>query len=335
MGTSPMIGAQDSRIACKTIPAARTVPSLVDDVAKGLLSTPRALPPKYFYDERGSTLFDQICETPEYYVTRTEDALLEDCASAIVELAAPDNILELGSGTSRKTRRLLDACQSLGYCPTYSPFDISPEILVNTAEQLVEEYDWLTVNVLIGDFEGGLAHLPTNSGRRLFCFLGSTIGNFEHHRAVSFLRDMRARMTGTDLLLLGVDRVKDDDVLHAAYNDQAGLTAAFNLNLLNVLNRQVDADFDPDTFEHRALFNEAESRIEMHLVAQREQSVTIGALGQSIRVAAGESILTEISRKFTEQSLADLLNEAGFSMTTHYTPRNEFFSLAVAHPLVS
>jgi L-histidine N-alpha-methyltransferase len=330
-----MTETQETRIACETIPVARTIPTLIDDVAKGLLNAPRVLPPKYFYDEHGSTLFDRICETPEYYVTRTEDALLEDCAKAIIEVTAPDDILELGSGTSRKTRRLLDACETLGYSPSYSPFDISPETLLATAEQLTDEYDWLNVNVLVGDYEGGLTHLPTNSGHRLFCFLGSTIGNFEHARAVAFLKDLRSRMTGNDMLLLGADRVKDDGVLHAAYNDEEGLTAAFNLNLLNVLNRRVDADFDPSAFEHRAFFNEAESRIEMHLVSRREHSVTIGALGQAIRVDEGEAILTEISRKFTERSLAELLSEAGFAMAAHYTPSNEFFSLALAHPLDS
>ena len=327
MGASPVIGGQESRIACETIPSARTIPSLIDDVAAGLLAPPRAQPPKYFYDEVGSALFDRICETPEYYVTRTEDALLEDCARAIVELAAPDDILELGSGTSRKTRRLLDACEALGQYPSYSPFDISRETLVATAEQLVADYDWLTVN------EGGLAHLPTNSGRRLFCFLGSTIGNFEHVQAVAFLADVRNRMTGNDLLLLGVDRVKDDAVLHAAYNDRAGLTAEFNRNVLTVLNRHLDADFDPEQYEHRAHFNHAESRIEMHLVATRAQSVTIGALDKSIQIAAGEAILTEISRKFTARSLTEMLTEAGFSIAAHYTPANAFFSLALARPL--
>ena len=333
MGASPVIGGQESRIACETIPLARTIPSLIDDVAAGLLAPPRALPPKYFYDEVGSALFDRICETPEYYVTRTEDALLEDCARAIVELAAPDDILELGSGTSRKTRRLLDACEALGQYPSYSPFDISRETLVATAEQLVADYDWLTVNVLVGDYEGGLAHLPTNSGRRLFCFLGSTIGNFEHVQAVAFLADVRNRMTGNDLLLLGVDRVKDDAMLHAAYNDRAGLTAEFNRNVLTVLNRHLDADFDPEQYEHRAHFNHAESRIEMHLVATRAQSVTIGALDKSIQIAAGEAILTEISRKFTARSLTEMLTEAGFSIAAHYTPANAFFSLALARPL--
>ena len=333
MGASPVIGTQESRIVCETIPAARTIPSLIDNVAEGLLVPPRALPSKYFYDEVGSALFDRICETPEYYVTRTEDALLEDCAEAIVELAAPDDILELGSGTSRKTRRLLNACKALGFSPSYTPFDISVEILLATAQQLVEDYDWVNVNVLVGDYEGGLAHLPTNSGRRLFCFLGSTIGNFEHAQAVAFLAEVRSRMTGNDLLLLGVDRVKDDAVLHAAYNDQAGLTAAFNRNVLSVLNRQVDADFDPALYDHRAHFNSAENRIEMHLVAQCAQSVTIGALDQTIQIAAGEMILTEISRKFTERSLTEMLTEAGFSIAAHYTPANAFFSLALARPL--
>lgn len=332
MATSQSIGTQEQRIACETVALARRVPSLSDDVELGLLNTPRFLPPKYFYDEHGSKLFDKICETAEYYVTRTEDALLKECAEAIIDRASPDDILELGSGTSRKTRRLLDACESLGFCPTYSPYDISQEILHETALGLTEEYDWLEVNILIGDYEGGLAHLPKSDGRRLFCFLGSTIGNFEHDKAVAFLKEIRGRMNRDDLLLLGADRVKDDAVLRAAYNDSQGLTAAFNLNVLSVLNEEVEADFDLDRFEHRAVFNQDKSRIEMHLVSSADQTVRIGALDESIEVRSGETILTEISRKFTDESLSAMLNTAGFSTTEHYTPSNNYFSLVLARP---
>lgn len=332
MATSQTIGTQEPRIACQTVARAREVPSLIDDVERGLLTPPRFLPPKYFYDEYGSKLFDKICETAEYYVTRTEDALLKECAASIVDQAAPDDILELGSGMSRKTRRLLDACESLGFCPTYSPYDISPETLHETALGLVEEYDWLEINILVGDYEAGLAHLPKSDGRRLFCFLGSTIGNFEHEKAVAFLKDIRGRMNPDDLLLLGADRVKDGQVLHAAYNDSQGITAAFNLNLLNVLNEEVNADFDLSQFEHRAEFNDDKSRIEMHLVALSDQTVTIGALDSSLRVQAGETILTEISRKFTDDSLSTMLNTAGFSTAAHFTPNNKYFSLVLARP---
>ena len=332
MATSQTIGTQEPRIACETVARAREVPSLTDDVEFGLLTRPRILPPKYFYDEYGSKLFDRICETAEYYVTRTEDALLKECAEAIVDQASPDDILELGSGTSRKTRRLLDACENLGFCPTYSPYDISQEILHETALGLIEEYDWLEINILIGDYEGGLANLPKSDGRRLFCFLGSTIGNFEHEKAVAFLRDIRSRMNRDDLLLLGADRIKGHEILHAAYNDSQGLTAAFNLNLLKVLNEEVEADFDLKGFEHRAVFNQDKSRIEMHLVSRADQTVAIGALDTEIQVKSGETILTEISRKFTDESLSAMLNTAGFSTTAHFTPGNNYFSLVLARP---
>lgn len=322
----------DARIGCRFVAAAREVPGIVDDVRAGLLAPPRSLPPKYFYDERGSLLFDRICETPEYYLTRTEDALLGDFAETIVERTEPDDILELGSGMSRKTRRLLAACDRIGVRPSYSAFDISEEVLRLAAAQLARDYDWLRVNLLVGDYDAGLAHLPAHRGRRLACFLGSTIGNFEHHPAVALLRDLRRRLKAEDFLLLGADLVKDEDVLHAAYNDSEGLTAAFNLNLLNVLNDAVGADFDPARFAHRARFNAAASRVEMHLVSQADQEVRIGALDTSIRVAQGEVILTEISRKFTVESLGTMLHEAGFSMVAQFTPPDRSFSLALACP---
>ena len=324
--------AEHVRVGRNEVPAARDVPPLEEDVAAGLLSRPLELPPKYFYDDRGSRLFDRICETPEYYLTRAEDSLLRDCAAAVVETAAPEDILEFGSGMSRKTRRLLDACKSGARYPSYTAFDISEEALDRAAARLVADYDWLRVNLLVGDYDAGLAHLPPADGPRLYCFLGSTIGNFAHARAVAFLAEIRSLMAPRDFLLLGADRVKDEGVLNAAYNDRGGLTAAFNLNLLNVLNAGVGADFDPEKFAHRAAFNRPESRVEMRLVSRADQTVRLGALDAEIEVPRGDSILTEISRKFTAPALTALLGEAGFETVAHFTPGNEYFSLALARP---
>lgn len=320
------------RVGRRAVPVARATPGLVDDVAAGLLTPPLELPPKHFYDERGSRLFDRICGTPEYYLTRAEDALLEASARAIVDAAAPDDILEFGSGMARKTRRLLDACASGGRRPTYSAFDISEEALDEAARGLVADYDWLRVNLLVGDYDAGLAHLPRAAGRRLYCFLGSTIGNFAHAEAVRFLTEVRLLMAPGDFLLLGADRVKAESVLNAAYNDSDGLTEAFNLNLLRVLNDGVGADFDPANFAHRAAFNTPESRVEMRLVSRADQVVRLAALDAELTVSHGDSILTEISRKFTEASLASLLDDAGFGIAAHYTPDDEWFSLVLAEP---
>jgi len=321
-----------SRLTCQYVEAARPVPSLIDDVRGGLLNRPRSLPPKYFYDERGSRLFDRICDTEEYYPTRTEDALLAECATAVIDAVRPVDILELGSGTSRKTRRLLDACAEERVFPSYTAFDISEHALCLGARGLLETYDWLNVNLLVGDYEAGFANVPRADGPRLIVFLGSTIGNFEYGHAVAFLADLRGSMNPGDRLLLGADRVKDTAVLNAAYNDRQGLTAAFNLNLLNVLNAETDADFDPRGFDHLAAYNVEEARVEMHLVAKTTQNVRVGAIDAALKIEVGEKILTEISRKFTEESLTTMLNEAGYDIEAHFTPDNQYFSLVLARP---
>ncbi len=332
MACGAEIGATRGRVGRSVVSGTRPVPELADDVAAGLLSRPRELPPKYFYDERGSQLFDRICDTPEYYLTRAEDALLNESARAIIDAAVPDDILEFGSGMSRKTRRLLDACEAEECYPSYSPFDISEEALAEAAHGLAADYDWLRVNMLVGDYDAGLAHLPAAAGRRLYCFLGSTIGNFPHDRAVRFLSEVRDRMKAGDRLLLGADRVKEETVLNAAYNDRDGLTAAFNLNLLNVLNAGVGADFNLGNFTHRAAFNSTRSRIEMHLVSQADQVVQLASLGAEMTITHGERILTEISRKFTRTGLASLVTDAGFDIVAHYAPDNEYFSLVLCRP---
>jgi len=316
-----------------TIPPARPVSDLEADVRAGLFERPRTLPPKYFYDERGSDLFDQICDEPEYYPTRAEAELLRRSADAIVERVRPAEILELGSGTARKTRILFDACERAGIAPRYTPFDVCDEMVARSGSELLRDYPWLTLRPVAGDYTAGLAHLPDSTSPTLCAFLGGTVGNFEHADGVAMLRDVRAQLTGDDFLLVGADRVKPPAALHAAYNDAAGLTAAFNRNVLSVLNRELEAGFDVDAFEHYACFNPRESRIEMYLVAMRDQSVGFNALDASIDIREGEAILTEISRKFTRATLEGLLAEAGFAVVEHFELQDTKFSLVLARPV--
>jgi L-histidine N-alpha-methyltransferase len=318
------------RLTSRKVPPVRPVAGIVEDAQRGLIRQPRSMPPKYFYDARGSRLFDAICATPEYYPTRTEDALLGAHASDIIAEIQPEHIVEFGSGTARKTRHLFDACDQRGRATAYWPFDVCEAMLLESGQQLVEEYQRLRVNALVGDYLGGLQGLPEFNGRCLFLFLGGTVGNFTEAQAGVFLREVRAVMKAGDCLVLGADRVKPPEVLHAAYNDSEGITAEFNLNLLRVLNRELDADFDLERFEHRAFFNRDASQIEMYLVSRLDQSVRLKALDKTLDFAAGEQILTEISRKFTASRLESMLSVAGFSVTRHLEPENGYFSLLLA-----
>jgi len=320
------------RFSCRRLKSGPASGSLLEDARRGLAARPRSLPPKYFYDARGSWLFDRICDTPEYYPTRTEAALLALTARDIVAAVRPAHLVELGSGTARKTRHLLDGCQALRCYCTYWPLDVCEAALHATGHALTADYEWLCVTGLVGDYLAELDALPAMSGRRLFVFLGGTIGNFTAAEAVRFLRGVRGCMRPDDRLLLGGDRVKDPTVLHRAYNDAAGITAEFNLNLLRVLNRELRADFDPGAFAHEALYNPQAEQIEMYLVASRSQTVSVGALGRAFRFEAGERMLTEISRKFTPDSLRGLFGAAGFTIERHYQPDNGYFSLVLAAP---
>lgn len=321
-----------ARLSCHTVAVAKANDSLMEDAVTGLLEEPRSLPPKYFYDARGSLLFDQICDAPEYYLTRTEDALLAKSAEAVIRSARPTYIVELGSGTARKTRHLLSACASQGRPIVYAPLDVCREVLLESSETLIRDYRWLNITALVGDYHADLPRLPAMPGGRLFVFLGSTIGNLAEAEALTFLRELRAGMDTGDRLLLGIDRVKDAAILHAAYNDGAGLTAEFNRNLLRVLNRELAADFRLDGYHHHACYNPTAQQIEMYLIAKVPQHVTIAAFDRSFQMDEGDAIQTEISRKFTYRAIDALLDRGGFRIEQHFEADNRYFSLVLACP---
>lgn len=309
----------------------RAIPTPAEDAARLLLQSPRSIPPKYFYDARGSVLFDAITDTPEYYPTRTERALLEVSAPRVMALALPDHVLELGSGSSSKTRELLDAWDGDGM-RRYWPFDVSDTVLSAAAAALRREYPGLTVSPLAGDYSGGLVNFPVMKGRVLVVFLGGTIGNFAREEAIAFLAELAHWMDQDDLLLIGFDRVKDVAVVEAAYNDVAGLTAEFNLNILRVLNRALGADFDTRAFSHQAVYDMNADQIEMYLVSKLDQIVSLERPEATLELQAGEKILTEISRKFTPESFSELLEASGFELLESFEPADGYFSLALARP---
>jgi len=314
------------------VPPARAISSIAEDVHTGLFNEPRILQPKYFYDERGSQLFDQICDTPEYYPTRIEDALLAEHAESLIRSVQPESILELGAGTSRKTRHLLDACDARRCYPVYEPFDVCQEVMEESGAGLIDKYEWLDLKILVGDYTGGLDNLPVSSDRRLVVFLGGTIGNFPEGEALTFLREVYAMMGPEDRLLIGADRLKEPELLHAAYNDKSGLTAAFNLNVLSVINRELEADFDLNGFEHYACFNPNKSRIEMYLVSMGTQQIRIEGLDATLTFSDGDHILTEVSCKYTRKRLETLLVDAGFEVEAHHEGATQDFSLVLAKP---
>lgn len=317
---------------CTQVAPTRPVSTLSEDVETGLFANPRTLPPKYFYDEHGSLLFDRICDAPEYYPTRTESALLEQVAGDVISNVQPECILELGSGTSRKTRHLFDACEDKDCRPHYRPFDVCDEILVSSGEALQNDYEWLDVEPMVGDYTAGLGNLPRYAGATLVVFLGGTVGNFTPVERRDFLAELRATMSPGDTLLLGADRVKEPEVLHAAYNDSAGITAEFNLNVLRVMNRELGSNFELESFEHYAHFNPLESRIEMHLIAMRDQEVRFDGIDDALDFREGDNILTEVSTKFTRREAEGMLSEAGFVVDRHYESDVRKFSLLLAHP---
>jgi L-histidine N-alpha-methyltransferase len=308
--------------------------SLADDVLDGLTRPFKELPPKHFYDTRGAELFDRICDLPEYYPTRAERAILHEKASRIAQLTGAAELVELGSGTAAKTRVLLDALHAAGTLRRYVPIDVTEAMVRDCAADLVSEYPGLRVHGVIGDFERHLDGVPApiSGGGRLVAFLGGTIGNFPPGSRRRFLRQIAGLLRPQDHLLMGTDLVKDPEVLEAAYDDSAGVTAEFNRNLLHVLNRELDADFDPATFDHVALFDCQHEWIEMRLRSQRNQTVSVKALELSVHFEQGEEMRTEISAKFTRRRVEDDLSSAGLTLTHWLTDPDELFALTLSRP---
>ena len=304
---------------------------LADDVRDGLTRSLKELPPKYFYDEHGSVLFDQITSLPEYYPSRCERQILNRHAPAIVEASGAEELVELGSGTASKTRALLFAMAGQGNLRRYVPFDVDESVLRSCALELTELYPGLRVHGVVGDFGRDLERIP-DGRRRLFAFLGGTIGNLYPGERARFLARLRETMGGDDRLVIGTDLVKDRAVLEAAYNDREGLTAQFNRNVLRVINVALEADFDPNSFEHVAFFNEADSWIEMRLRANGAQQVRIDGADLEVTFADGEEMRTEISAKFTREAVERELRAAGLRLDDFFTDGARLFGLAFASP---
>jgi len=305
--------------------------ALSADVRAGLTATPKTLPPTWFYDERGSDLFDQITRLPEYYPFRAERSILVEHADEIAVLSGADTLVELGSGTSEKTRLLLTALQTAGTLTRFVPFDVDPSVLRLAGAQLAVEFPDLAVDAAVGDFTAHLGDLP-REGRRLVAFLGSTIGNLEPAPRAAFLSAVGAMLDPDDWFLLGTDLVKDTGRLVAAYDDAAGVTAAFNKNVLAVVDRELKADFDLDAFDHVARWNAPDSRIEMLLRSTRDQVVRIDGLDLEVPFAAGEDLRTEVSTKFTVEAVAEELAAAGLRVAECWTDDDGDFALTLATP---
>jgi dimethylhistidine N-methyltransferase len=303
-------------------------------VREGLAARPRRLPPWLFYDEAGSRLFDRITELPEYYLTRTERGILAAHAEEIVALAAGGErlrIAELGAGSADKTRLLLAAAVARQGTVVYEPVDVSATALEAARERIEREIAGVSVAPRVEDYTRGLELAqPAPGERRLVLYIGSSIGNFDPAQAAGLLQTVRAGLQPGDALLLGVDLVKSEAALLAAYDDAAGVTAAFNLNLLTRLNRELGADFDLEAFAHRAIWNAAQSRIEMHLVSRRAQTVRLPALGLEVAFAAGESIHTENSYKYLPGQAEEMLSAAGFTTAKSWTDAQGWFAVCLA-----
>jgi L-histidine N-alpha-methyltransferase len=306
--------------------------SLADDVLDGLTRPFKELPPKHFYDSRGAELFDRICELPEYYQTRTERSILATYADRVAETTGAAELVELGSGTAAKTRVLLDALYGAGTLERYVPVDVTERMVRDCALSLTNDYPGLRVHGVIGDFERHLDRIPEPVGPRLVVFLGGTIGNFPPGSRRRLLREIASLLGPEDHLLLGTDLVKDEAVLCAAYDDAEGVTAEFNRNVLEVLNRELSADFDPEDFDHIALFDSEHEWIEMRLRAKRAHTRRVGDLDLSVRFEEGEEIRTEISAKFTRERVEGDLAAAGLELAEWLTDPQALFAVTLSRP---
>ena len=298
------------------------------DVVAGLTHVPKSLPPKYFYDDQGSQLFEDITALPEYYLTRTERQILEQFAVAIVDQVGSCDLIELGSGSSSKTRLLLNAYRDRRCSLRYVPVDVSGGMLEESARALLHDYPSLTIHGLVSTYEAALAKLPAlELPRRMIAFIGSTLGNFPASRCQTFFQEISQALVAGDYFLLGVDLHKDTATLEAAYDDPQGVTAAFNLNMLSHLNWRFQGDFDLAQFRHLAVYNERDRQIEMYIESLRDQTVTLKALDLTLQFAEGERLLSEISRKFDLDVLSQELLEHGLRVKQTFTDEKQWFGL--------
>ncbi|WP_327720952.1 L-histidine N(alpha)-methyltransferase [Streptomyces sp. NBC_00490] len=310
----------------RTLPEDATEAALRADVLRGLTRTPKTLPPKWFYDAHGSELFDRITELPEYYPTRAEREILVARAAEIAAASGARTLVELGSGSSEKTRYVIDALNDLH---TYVPVDVSESALTQAGHALIAERPGLDVHALIADFTAELA-LPGTPGPRLVAFLGGTIGNLLPAERAEFFTSVRALLSPGDALLLGTDLVKDENTLVRAYDDAAGVTAAFNKNVLTVVDRELGADFDPGAFDHVALWDAENEWIEMRLRSRTAQTVKIPTLDLAIDFAAGEELHTEVSAKFRKEGVRAELSAAGLELDHWWTDEQGRFALSLS-----
>ena len=321
---------QGDRFTCSKLKPTKPITTLAEDMMESLSNNTFRLPPKYFYDDKGSILFEQICNSKEYYLTREENKLLQEQADYLIAEVQPKHIIEFGCGKLAKSRFLLDACEKQGLHCTFWPIDICYEAIEALSSELLSAYKWLRINAYVGDYHAGFTNMNLPEGCHLALFMGSTIGNFSSEQATDFLKEINTLLGEDGVLLLGADRIKDPNILTAAYDDSDGATRRFNLNLLERLNQELKADFVCDNFRHCAVFNKSYNQVEMRLVSEKDQEIYFAELGCSMKLRKGESMLTEISRKFDGEKLDKLMRNGGFKIEHHILSNDNVFSLLLA-----
>lgn len=308
----------------------------IKDMICGLKSTPKFIPARYFYDQKGSQLFEQICELAEYYPTRTEASILKDYAAEIILETKAMELAELGSGSSTKTRFILDAYQNSNTPLYYTPIDVSSSMLEATAKSLLEDYPLLKIQAKVATYDQALKELSSYSfGKRLIIFLGSSIGNLDPQNCDRFLEKLTTGLNPGDYFLLGIDLHKSQAILEAAYNDKLGITAEFNLNMLQHLNHNFEGNFDLNSFKHKAIYNNNLNQIEMYLVSQRQQLVNFNRLDLTVEIEKEEEILTEISRKFNLSEMESYLSKYNLNIIKTYTDKQQWFALILAQKIAT
>ncbi|MCH8288747.1 MAG: L-histidine N(alpha)-methyltransferase [Candidatus Marinimicrobia bacterium] len=303
---------------------------IIQDVQAGLTSVPKMLNPKYFYDEKGSQLFDKITRLPEYYLTRTETSILKNEIEGILNRYKPEAVFEMGSGSATKTRLLLDLMNVSGMLRGIGLFDFNEEFLTESSLSFRALYPESRVVSIVGDFTKELMLGDFDFTPTIYLFLGSTIGNMSYGESKMFLERVVEKMKREDIFMLGIDLVKDIDIIHSAYNDSEGVTEEFNRNILNVINVRLDADFKPNLFTHEAVYNQEKNRIEMYLKSNVDQVVNLKKIDLKLKLISGESICTEISRKYTREKVESLMSSAGMEMKEWLTDAESFFAIALA-----